>query len=142
MGLSSFILKGFCYWCSWYSSVCEGGSSFCRVFNLIKFWGFLFMFLTGFTSFGVLLLFHFVYHLLLLHPQIVRSQSNPWLMYFSLKCHRVYLSDFISFYHIWHFSVENQSSYFFVFMLNFFSGIYFLLLIKVRKSVIRKHPHA
>ena len=56
-GLSYFSLKGFYYSYVWYCSWCEGEISLCTGHISRKLCGFLVMFLTGFTSLCVLLLF-------------------------------------------------------------------------------------
>ena len=56
-GLSSFNSKGFCYSYTWPCNLCNAETRFCAGIIFRKLWGFLFMFLTGFTSFGVLLPF-------------------------------------------------------------------------------------
>ena len=59
-GLSSFGLEGFCYSYGCCCNFCEGRSSFCTGLIFRKLCGFLFMFLTGFTSFSVVLLLSLV----------------------------------------------------------------------------------
>ena len=56
-GLSSFNLKRFYYSYAWSRSFCEGKTSFCMGLISRKLRRLLLMFLTGFTSFSVLLLF-------------------------------------------------------------------------------------
>ena len=56
-GLFSFNPKQFCYSYAWSCSLCERRTSFCTGFISRKLCGFLFMFLTSFTSLSVILLF-------------------------------------------------------------------------------------
>ena len=65
-GLSSFNLKGFCCSYAWSCYFCEGRTSFCTGLISRELCGFLHMFLTGFTSLTVLLLFSLSTTLLML----------------------------------------------------------------------------
>ena len=57
VGLPSFNLRGVCYFCyCMILQLCKGGTYICTGLIFRKFWGFLFMFSTGFTSFSDLLL--------------------------------------------------------------------------------------
>ena len=56
-GLSFFNPKGLCYSYTWSCSLCEGGTCFCTGLTSRKLSEFLFMFLTSFNSFRVLLIF-------------------------------------------------------------------------------------
>ena len=64
-GLSFFNLKRFCYSYAWSCSLCERRTYFCTLLISRKLCGFLF--LTGFTSPSVLLLFHLLITFIIMH---------------------------------------------------------------------------